>query len=125
MSRWQPKKWARPRSKKARDDRDFRTWMLANGMDPDSPALASTMILKAYYPQQKVMSLVFGNGTGAYPILDKPEWAKTAQKFGWISQWRFLEIKEVNTGRVRKAVPHPLFALLPKPNKDSGLWRAT
>jgi hypothetical protein len=68
-----PKRWSRPRS---------RRWREEHG-----PDVSLTDILKETYPQA---------GGIEYR---RPEWARTARKFGWMTIGEFYALKPEPTGR--------------------------
>jgi len=89
VSRWSPKKWTRPRSRAWREAHD-------PAVDPSLFQKESIKILKRLYAL---------GPTPPTPIMDRPQWAKTAVKFGWLTRGAYLAVKEIPTGRMHPARP--------------------
>jgi len=92
MSR-SPKRFARPRS---------RQWREAQWPSPESAtkagAIAAMKRLWSSAPQR---------------IFEKPEWARVALKFGWMTRNQFLTVPSYDTGRVTPSIDEVLYRKMP------------
>jgi len=97
VSRWKPKAWLRPRSRRARNAR--------------FPSPRTDVIIKALWPQSKL---------GMRPTREmvRPVWVEIARKFGWMTPNEYWTHPEEWTGRMLPASPlwaeAPLFGLFRK-----------
>lgn len=94
-----PKRWTRPRS---------RAWREAQSAPiPKATLESTTKILKRYWNDRPG------------PIWGKPEWAKVAQKFGWMTRNEFWAVPEIQVGWFKGIdallyEASPLFGMLKK-----------
>jgi hypothetical protein len=87
--RFKPKQWARPRSRAARE-------AMFPAPEPVTAESAYKIIRRLWSdkPQR---------------IMDRPEWAKVALKFGWLTPRGFAAVPEFWTGRMTPSISEALY----------------